>query len=54
MIKKALNFLKKNWYGAVLTVACFLIAIEVLDTWAGWAAPFLCFAGWGIYTKLIK
>ena len=31
----------KHWYAVELTIVCFLIAIEVLGTWAGFAAIFL-------------
>jgi hypothetical protein len=40
-IKKALAFLKKNWYAALCTLTLFLIAIEVIGTWAGFGVPFL-------------
>ena len=54
MIKKVLSFLKKNWYAATITVVCFLIAIGVLSSWAGFGGPFLCGIIYGIYRMAKK
>ena len=43
----------KHWYAILLTIVCVLIATEVLDTWAGFAAPFLSGLGL-IIKKMIK
>jgi len=48
-LKTAGIFLKKNWYGAILTVSGFLMATEVLGTWAGAGVPFLCIFGYAIW-----
>lgn len=49
-IKQAIAFVKKNWYASILTVGSFLIGIEVLGPWAGFAVPFLCAFGYAIHT----
>jgi hypothetical protein len=43
----------KHWYAIELTVVCFLIAIEVLGSWAGFAAIFLPALGF-LIKKMLK
>lgn len=50
---KVLDFLKKNWYAAELTVVCFLTSIEVVPPWVSWAAIFLPALGW-VISKMVK
>jgi len=52
-MKKIVDFLKKNWYAAELTVVCFLTSVEVVPPWVSWAAIFLPALGWVIY-KIAK
>ena len=40
-VLKGWKFFIKHWYTIELSVVCFLISVEVLDTWAGFAAIFL-------------
>jgi uncharacterized membrane protein YjjB (DUF3815 family) len=52
-MKKVVDFLKKNWYAAELTLVCFLISVEVAPLWLAWAAIFLPALGWVVY-KIAK
>lgn len=45
-VLKGWKFFIKHWYTIELSVVCFLISVEVLDTWAGFAAIFLPAMGW--------
>ena len=45
-MKKAIDFIKKNWLTLELIVVNFFVSIEVLDTWAAWASIFLPFLVW--------
>lgn len=50
-VKVAIKWPK--WYFAGAIVVLFLIAIEVLGTWAGFAWPFIGFGIWA-YKKTVK
>ena len=52
-MKKVIDFLKKNWYAAELTLVCFLVSIEVAPPPVAWAAIFIPAIGWVIY-KIAK
>ena len=52
-MKKALEFVKKNWLTLELIVVNFLVSIEVLDTWACWASIFIPLMVW-IATPIFK
>ena len=52
-IKKALAFVKKNWYAALCTLTLVLIGVEVLGTWAGFGVPLLVFFGW-VVKKIVS
>lgn len=51
-MRKVFSFLLAHWYATMMTVVGVLIAVEVLGTWAGFAAPFL--AGIGLLIKLAR
>lgn len=48
MIKQGLVWVANNLYEIALSVVCFLVAVEVLDTWACWAVLFGSFIFWGL------
>ena len=50
-LKQALNWLKGNAYEVALSVTCFLVAVEILDTWACWGVLFVSFIVWGFNKK---
>ena len=47
--EKVLDFLywlARNWYPVLLTIVCFLTAVEVFPTWVSWAALMGSFGVW--------
>jgi hypothetical protein len=47
LLIKAKNWLKGRYYEVALTIVCLLMAVEILGTWAGFAAVFVSFVVWG-------
>lgn len=45
-MKKALDFIKKNWLVLELIAVCFLVSIEVVGTWLCWAGIFIPLMVW--------
>lgn len=43
---KGLAFVLNNGYEIALSVVCFFVAVEILDTWACWGVLFVSFLVW--------
>lgn len=44
----ALLWVIDNGYEIALSVTCFLVAVEIVDTWLCWGVLFVSFIVWGL------